>query len=74
MCPWKGTAKFDPASTDKLTLRHPRTAPYYSAVIDGKPTQDIAWYYPGPRDKADHIKDYVAFHKVRSLSQTFGDR
>lgn len=42
----------------------PRLASYYDAIIDGKRISDIAWYYPEPKDKASHIKGYVAFYKV----------
>ncbi|KAN0087738.1 protein of unknown function (DUF427) domain containing protein [Tylopilus felleus] len=39
------------------------TASYYSADVDGKSVQDIAWYYPQPSSKAAHIKGHVAFYK-----------
>ncbi|KZV62468.1 DUF427-domain-containing protein [Peniophora sp. CONT] len=38
-------------------------AAYYSATIDGKQINDIAWYYPAPNDAAANIKDHVAFYK-----------
>lgn len=41
-------------------------AAYYSATIDGKQINDIAWYYPAPNDAAANIKDHVAFYKVCS--------
>ena len=52
--------------TGDLTFR---TAAYYDATIDGKPIQDIAWYYPNPNEKAHHIKNYVAFYKVTLAPQ-----
>ncbi|KIX92987.1 uncharacterized protein Z520_11260 [Fonsecaea multimorphosa CBS 102226] len=36
-------------------------ASYYDITVDGKTLKDAAWYYPSPKDKAQHIKDYVAF-------------
>ncbi len=36
-------------------------ASYYTIVVDGKENKDAAWYYPNPKDKAQNIKDHVAF-------------
>ncbi len=36
-------------------------ASYYSVLIDGDTSTDAAWYYPEPKDAAQHIKGYVAF-------------
>ncbi|MGF1481106.1 MAG: DUF427 domain-containing protein [Cyanophyceae cyanobacterium] len=38
-------------------------ASYYSLEVDGQKNQDAAWYYPNPKEKAQTIKDYVAFWK-----------
>ena len=38
-------------------------ASYYHVEVDGKTNPDAAWYYPAPKDRASHIKDYVAFWK-----------
>ena len=46
-------------------------AAYYSATIDGKTINDIAWYYPTPNDAAANIKDHVAFYKVRSFNSSY---
>ena len=43
-----------------------RDASYYNANVEGKPINDIAWYYPDPKPAAQNIKDYVAFYKVSS--------
>lgn len=34
---------------------------YYSAVVNGKTNEDVAWYYPDPSVAAANIKGYVAF-------------
>ncbi len=36
-------------------------ASYYHIEVDGKVNVDAAWYYPKPKEKAQHLKDYVAF-------------
>jgi len=38
-------------------------AAYYTLAVDGQELKDAAWYYPAPFDKAQNIKDYVAFYK-----------
>ncbi|KQV88656.1 hypothetical protein ASD15_26600 [Massilia sp. Root351] len=37
------------------------TANYYHLVVDGKVNEDAAWFYRHPSDKAQHIKDHIAF-------------
>ena len=42
------------------------TASYYDVVVNGQTNKDAAWYYPGPKDAAQQIKNYVAFwHGVK---------
>ena len=36
-------------------------ASYYSLEVDGKTNADAAWYYPSPKEKAEHIRDRIAF-------------
>ena len=36
-------------------------ASYYHIEVDGEVNRDAAWTYPNPKEKAQHIKDYVAF-------------
>jgi uncharacterized protein (DUF427 family) len=36
-------------------------ASYYTIVVDGQDNKDAAWYYPEPKEKAQNIKNYVAF-------------
>ncbi|KAG8731489.1 hypothetical protein FRC10_001690 [Ceratobasidium sp. 414] len=40
-------------------------ASYYNVEVDGKTITDAAWYYPTPKDKALHLKNYVAFYKTK---------
>ena len=37
-------------------------ASYYSLKANGETANDAAWYYPNPKEAAQHIKDYVAFY------------
>jgi uncharacterized protein (DUF427 family) len=36
-------------------------ASYYTISVNGQENQDAAWYYPEPKEKAQKIKNYVAF-------------
>jgi uncharacterized protein (DUF427 family) len=36
-------------------------ASYYHIEVEGERNQNAAWYYPSPKEAANHIKDYVAF-------------
>ena len=36
-------------------------AHYYHLVVNGQTNPDAAWYYPAPKDAAEHIKDHIAF-------------
>jgi len=39
-------------------------ASYYNLKLpSGKVIEDVAWYYPNPKEKATHIKGYLAFYK-----------
>ncbi|MDA3860164.1 MAG: DUF427 domain-containing protein [Melioribacteraceae bacterium] len=38
-------------------------ASYYSLIVDGKTNKDAAWFYPNPKEKAEQIKNHVAFWK-----------
>jgi uncharacterized protein (DUF427 family) len=37
-------------------------ASYYDIVVDGTTHAAKAWYYPEPKEKAENIRDYVAFY------------
>ena len=39
------------------------TAHYYSLNVDGSENCDAAWYYPEPKQEAEHIRGRVAFWK-----------
>ena len=36
-------------------------ASYYTLEVDGQQNKDAAWYYPNPKEKAQNIKDHIAF-------------
>ena len=38
-------------------------ASYYNVVVNDKTNESAAWYYPTPKEAANHIKGYVAFWK-----------
>jgi uncharacterized protein (DUF427 family) len=38
-------------------------ASYYTVEVGGERNPDAAWFYPGPKDAARQIADYVAFWK-----------
>lgn len=41
-------------------------ASYYHVVVNGKKSEDAAWYYPDPKTLAEGIRGYVAFwHEVK---------
>ncbi len=39
-------------------------ASYYDIQVDGRVLPAAAWYYPQPREKAEQIKDHIAFYPV----------
>lgn len=45
------------------------TASYYSIAAGGEVNRDAAWYYPDPKEKAQHIKGRVAFWKGVEVSK-----
>ncbi|WP_297335256.1 DUF427 domain-containing protein [Algoriphagus sp.] len=45
-------------------------ASYYEIQVDGKVNPDAAWYYPSPKPAAAQIKNYIAFWKGVSVSQS----
>ena len=38
-------------------------ASYYNIKVNGDTNKDAAWYYPQPKDAAQHIKNHIAFWK-----------
>ena len=38
-------------------------ATYYTIEVNGQENKDAAWYYPTPKEKAQNIKNHVAFWK-----------
>jgi uncharacterized protein (DUF427 family) len=39
------------------------TAHYHSLTVDGAENRDAAWFYPDPKEKAENIRDRIAFWK-----------
>jgi len=39
-------------------------ASYYHIAAGGEIEENAAWYYPEPKEKAMHIKGYVAFYNL----------
>ncbi|KAI0017261.1 DUF427-domain-containing protein [Xylariomycetidae sp. FL0641] len=40
-------------------------ASYYTIKVGDQELTNAAWYYPEPFEKAQHIKNYVAFYKTK---------
>ncbi|TFK80886.1 DUF427-domain-containing protein [Polyporus arcularius HHB13444] len=69
----EGNHYFPPETVNKDALSDSSTrtscpwkgvASYYNATIGGKTeVNDVAWYYPETKEKANNIKGYVAFYK-----------
>ena len=53
---------FEPSETTSV-CPWKGTASYYHVVVDGKRSEDAAWYYPDPKEAAKNIKHHVAFWK-----------
>jgi len=56
-------------STTHTTCFWKGTASYYTVVVNGQENKDAAWYYPDPKEKAQNIKDYVAFWRGVSVEK-----
>jgi len=70
----EGSVYFPPASVRAEYLRKTdlhSTCPwkgeasYFTLDVNGEELQNAAWYYPAPKEKAEHIKDHVAFYKTK---------
>jgi uncharacterized protein (DUF427 family) len=49
-------------SNHRTTCPWKGEAHYYDVVVEGERSENAAWYYPTPSEKAAHIKDHVAFY------------
>lgn len=38
------------------------TASYYDVTVDDDTLSNVAWFYPDPKEKAENIRDHVAFY------------
>ncbi len=68
----EGNHYFPPDSVNKEYLEvsnHTSVCPwkgdarYYHVKVGDKKSENAAWYYPEPKEKARHISGYVAFWK-----------
>lgn len=66
----EGNHYFPPESIDRSLLRDSDrtsfcpwkgTAAYFDVIVDGKLNSAAAWTYPDPKEKAEHIRDHLAF-------------
>ncbi|AUC60765.1 protein of unknown function DUF427 [Cyanobacterium sp. HL-69] len=66
----EGNYYFPPDSINQEYLKPTEThttcgwkgvASYYTVAVNGEENKDAAWYYPQPKEKAENIKNYVAF-------------
>lgn len=48
-------------SSDSTVCAWKGRASYYDVVVDGERAAGAAWYYPEPKEKAEEIRDHVAF-------------
>jgi uncharacterized protein (DUF427 family) len=44
-------------------------ASYYTINIGNQKNENAAWYYPDPKEKAHHIRNYVAFYGSVEISE-----
>ncbi|OBT43730.1 hypothetical protein VE00_05597 [Pseudogymnoascus sp. WSF 3629] len=70
----EGNIYFPPASVDQKVFTKSDThthcpwkgdASYYNITTGKTELKDAAWYYPETFEKANHIKNYVAFYKTK---------
>lgn len=68
----EGNHYFPPDSIRRQYLKESAThtvcswkgeASYYDIVVNGQVNKDAAWYYPSPKEAAQHVAGYVAFWK-----------
>ena len=68
----EGNHYFPPADVNKEYLvesSYTTTCPwkgkasYFHVQVDGRMSENAAWHYPSPKEKALHITNYVAFWK-----------
>ncbi len=66
----EGNHYFPPDAVNKEFFRESAThttcpwkgeASYYDVVVNGDVNRDAAWYYPEPKEAANHVRGRVAF-------------
>ncbi len=50
-------------NTTHTTCPWKGVASYYDIEVNGQINRGAAWYYPAPKEAAQHIKGYIAFWK-----------
>ncbi len=50
-------------NTTHTTCPWKGVASYYDIEVNGQVNPGAAWYYPDPKEAAQHIKGYIAFWK-----------
>lgn len=50
-------------NTTHTTCPWKGVASYYDIVVNGQVNPGAAWYYPSPKEAAQHIQGYIAFWK-----------
>ncbi len=48
-------------STTHTTCGWKGVASYHDVVVGGEVNKDAAWYYPTPKEKAESVRDRIAF-------------
>lgn len=61
--------EFYKSSTYHTNCHWKGLASYYHVEVDGKTNENAAWFYPEPKEKAQNIKNYVAFWKGVQITE-----
>lgn len=70
-CPWKGEAEYYTIKHGGKQTRVPCTEQDANVESD-KTIHDAAWYYADPYEKAENIKDHIAFCMESPMTEMFG--
>ncbi len=47
---------------------HKGDARYFSVVTKSRTLENVVWSYEAPKDAAEQVKDYIAFHNVDEVT------
>ncbi len=45
------------------------TAAYYDVVVDGETNKDAAWHYDQPKERAENIREHIAFWRGVTIEE-----